>query len=63
MLAFLSRSSVSVEDLPEAGSLDDVNSFPAYKKDSKELVTIPSSALKEASNKADAAAQSALSAS
>lgn len=63
LLAFLSRSSVSVEDLPEAGSLDDVNSFPAYKKDSKELVTIPSSALKEASNKADAAAQSALSAS
>lgn len=62
LLAFLSKSSVSVEDLPEANSLDDVNSFPAYKKDSKELVTIPSSALKEASNKADAAAQSALSA-
>lgn len=59
LLHFLSQSSVSVEDLKEVQNLGEINSFPAYKKDTKELVTIPTSTLTKASEDANNAAQQA----
>lgn len=59
LLHFLSQSSTSVEDLKEVQNLGEINSFPAYKKDTKELVTIPTSTLTKASEDANNAAQQA----
>lgn len=60
LLHFLSQSSTSVEDLKEVQNLGEINSLPAYKKDTKELVTIPTSTLTKASEDANHAAQQAM---